>query len=59
MAHTTRLRTLLAKIQLAQANLAELYDEVRELIPENKGARERLASAKRKQEFKAKILVKN
>lgn len=57
MSHTTKLRLLLAKIELAQANLQELYEEVRELIPENKGAREKIASAKRVQEYKARILM--
>lgn len=56
MAHTTKIREAMAKIRLAQANLAALYEELSDMIPENKLAKERERSAKQKQAFKSKIL---
>jgi FtsZ-binding cell division protein ZapB len=56
MAHQTKIREAMAKIKLAQANLAELYEELSNMIPSEKRAKDKAESAKTRLNLKAKII---
>ena len=59
MAHQRKIRDLMAKIRVAQANLSELYDELSDMIPENRIAKRRIESEQRRADLKSKILAQH
>lgn len=56
MAHQTKIREIMAKIKLAQANLTELYEELSMMIPVEKRTKDKEEAAKTRLNLKAKVL---
>lgn len=56
MAHQTKIREIMTKIKLAQANLTELYEELSMMIPAEKRKKDKEEAAKTRLNLKAKIL---
>ncbi len=56
MAHQTKIKEIMAKIKLAQANLSELYEELEMMIPAERRTKAKEESAKTRLNLKARIL---
>lgn len=56
MAHQTKIKEIMAKIKIAQANLSELYEELAMMIPAERKIKTKDESVKTRLNLKAKIL---
>lgn len=56
MAHQTKIKEIMAKIKIAQANLSELYEELAMMIPAERKIKAKDESVKTRLNLKARIL---
>ena len=56
MEHQTKIKEIMAKIKLAQANLSELYEELAMMIPAERKIKAKDESVKTRLNLKAKII---